>query len=323
MKKMMSACVLIGALSLVCASEAQTPSDVQAKFMEALRTPIKQQKLADCNFQSAAPVSFGTGTMVTDPGGEVTLKGVDWRGKSVDSDYYTAPVTGCELWQANLGSNGEVDLIFVQHGFDTSGGWDMILSLLLFDDQERPFPWQAMAKFTIDDSGVRELVQLGEEKKMVAIVPERKSDVQGNMHYSYYAYTFAGIRATELAGAYGGLTWPLSDYYSAPQNRTGRLALHTLTTSGQSDSGNEIPPNSPLFKGLVRTGDSVHQLVMSNATFDVPDVLVLDSAAGRKIISEPLISTLANLQTNRAKGIALGNSCIYRPCHPVVIWLKQ
>jgi len=323
MKKMtMSTGVLIGALSLVCAVEAQTPSGVQVKLLDVLRTPIKQQKLADCDFQSAVPVSFGTGTMVTDAGGAVTLNGVDRKGTAWTATYHTDPGPGCQLWQAYLGTNGEVDLIFVQFGFDSSGGWDTILSLLLFDDQGRPFPWQAMGKFTTNDSGVRELVQLGKEKKLVAIVPERKGDAQGNIHYSYRAYTFAGIRATELAGAYGDVNWPLSDY-PAPQNRTDLTVVHTLTTSGQSDSGNEIPPNPSLFKGLIGTNDSQLQLVMSNTSFRLPDVLVVESTAGRKITSSPMNSDLISLQALHAAGIALGNNCQNRPCHPVVLWLKQ
>lgn len=242
--------ILIGVLSLVYASEAQMPSGVQVKSQETLGTPIRQQKIADCNFQSSAPVSFGTGTMVTDPGGPVTLSGIDRRGKKWTAIYEdVAPGAGCELWQAYLGDNGEVDLIFVQHGMDGSGGWDTVLSLLLFDNQGRPFPWQAIAKFTVDDSGVRELVQLEQEKKPVAIVPERKDDDRWNERVSYQAYTFAGTRATELVGTYGGVTWPLYGY-AASQNRTDPAAGHTLTTaSGKSTSDDGIPPTALLSQG--------------------------------------------------------------------------
>lgn len=318
----MSIGILIGALNLVCTSAAQTPSEAHVKFLEAIRTPIKQQKIADCNFQSSAPVSFGTGTMVTDPGGDVTLSGFDRKGKIWTATYYTNPGPGCELWQGYLGNNGEVDLIFVQNGINSSGGWDMILSLLLFDNQGRPFPWQARAKFTVSDSGVQELVELGEEKKIVAIVPERKDLDRTNEQYSYHAYAFSGVRATELVGTYGGVTWPFYNY-AAPQNRTNSAAIQTLTTSEKSANNDEIPPTALLFQGAIGTTSSERQFVLSNESFHLPDVLVLDSAAGRRIVTSPMSSDLADLQANRAKGIVLGNSCTDRACHPLVMWLKQ
>ena len=185
----MSVGLVLGALNSVGMSEAQSATEVQAKLREVLRTPVKQQKIADCNFQSSAPVSFGTGAMVMDPSGRVTLSGVDRQGKTWTATYKdVAPAAGCELWQAYLGNDGEVDLIFVQNGFDSSGGWDTVLSLLLFDDQGRPFPWQAMAKFTVNDTGIRELVQFEGEKKSVVIVPQRKDTDRSNGYYSYHAY---------------------------------------------------------------------------------------------------------------------------------------
>lgn len=315
--------LLIGVFSIVCGAEAQLPRGMPARNQEIFQTTVKQQKIADCNFQSSAPFSFGSGTMVADPKGTVTLSGVDRRGKTWTAVYdRVAPGAGCELWQAYLENNGEVDLIFVERGMDSSGGWDMVLSLLLFDDQGRPFPWEAMAKFIVDDSGVRELVQARDQKRVIAIVPERKDTDRSNEHYSYHAYTFAGTRATELTGSYGGITWPLFDY-AVPQNRFTPAGVSVLTTLGNPAGVNQIRRKEPIDERKTGATDAKAQQPAPNESFDLPDLVVSDREAGRKIISSPTEFDLNELQTNRAKPIVLGNSCTDRPCHPLVLWFKQ
>jgi hypothetical protein len=315
--------LLIGVVSLVCGAEDQLPRGMPVRNQEIFHTTVKQQKIADCNFQSSAPFSFGSGTIVADPKGMVTLSGVDRRGKTWTAVYEgVAPGSGCELWQAYLEDSGEVDLIFVERGMDSSGGWDTILSVLLFDEQGLPFPWQAMAKFTVDDSGVRELVQPRDQKMVIAIVPERKDTERSNEHYSFHAYTFAGTRSTELTGSYGGIIWPLFDY-PVPQDRFTPAGVSTLTTLGNPAGANEIQRKASLDDRKTAARDAKAQQPDPNASFDLPDLVVSDREAGRKIISSPTEFDLKELQTNRAEPIVLGRSCTDRPCHPLVLWFKQ
>jgi hypothetical protein len=320
--KKINIATMILTCGLSCFAKAQTGPNVQVKLQQALQTPIAQQKLADCDFQAPAPVSFGNGTMAADAGGTVTLRGVDRRGKTWTAIYQATPGAGCQLWQTYLEPGGEADLVFLQMGANSSGGWDTVLSVLLFDSQGRPFPWQATGKFTTNKDGIRELVQLGEEKKLAVIVPEQQSDAQGNVYHSYHAYTFTDARTTELIGVYGGVKWPLTDL-SPLQQKAAIVVPYTLTTAGQSAGSDEVPPNSPHYMGLKGINDSERQLVMSNTSFPLPDVLIVDSAAGRKIVSSPMHSDLTDLQANRAAGITLGNDCSNGDCHPLLLWLKQ
>ena len=185
----------------------------QGQRAEALAMLAGQQKLADCNFQSAAPVSIGIGKMKTDADGTVILSGQDKTGKSWTASYQAFPGAGCQLWQARLERSEEPALVFVQFGGNTSGGWDTTLSVLLFDAQNRPFPWQAKGKFDVTKDGIDGLVILGKADTPAVLVRTQQSDGPGNHRESHSIYTFLGNRAVEMTGELEGKQCPSGQHH--------------------------------------------------------------------------------------------------------------
>ncbi|HEX7730715.1 MAG TPA: hypothetical protein VF392_16915 [Terracidiphilus sp.] len=279
-----------------------------------------QQKLADCNFQSSVPVSIGIGKMKTDADGTVTLSGRDKAGRSWTARYQAFPGAGCQLWQARLERSTEPALVFVQFGGNTSGGWDTTLSVLLFDAQSRPFPWQAKGKFDVTEEGIRELVILGKTNAPAVLVHTQQSDGPGNHHKSNSLYTFLGNRAVEATGELEGRHWPFTTS-SSSREWPELPASHTLNTA--SALSNTDASDAARFEGVRGANDSNRQVILSSGAVYFPDVLVVDTQSGRKIVSFPEQSDLAGLEVGKATGVALGNNCGDGDCHPVVVWLRQ
>ena len=260
--------------------------------------------------------------MTTETDGTVTLRGNNRNKGAWTATYRAFPGAGCQLWQSHLDRTGDPALVFVQFGGDTSGGWDTTLSVLLFDPEGRPFPWQTKGKFDVSERGIEQLVLAGKDQSPAVLVGNRQSNGPGSDHDTYSLYRFAGTCVSVVTGEQEGFRWPSIQNSSTEKWPTLPLS-HTLSTSVQSSNGDSIPANSPRFKGIKETNDADRQIVMSNTSFNLPDVLVVDSNLGRKIVSLPTQADMIDLQIDRAKGVALGNNCSDGDCHPVVFWLKQ
>ena len=317
-KQVIRTTVMFGAASLVV--NATLCLNAQNQPAPSFAMLSGQQKLADCNFQTSDPVSIGIGTMKTDPDGTVILSGHDGTGKSWTASYQAFPGAGCQLWQARLERSQEPTLVFVQFGGNTSGGWDTTLSVLLFDAQNRPFPWQATGKFDVNKDGIDGLVTIGKADTPAVLVRTRQSDGPENDRDSSSLYTFSGNRAIELTGELEGKHWPFAA--SSNLHKWPTLpASHTLKTS--SGISNAEAGDATRFEGVAGTNDSNRQLILSSGNVYFPDVLVMDTRSGRRIVSSPEQSDLAGLEAGKATGVTLGNNCNDGDCHPVVVWLNQ
>ena len=317
-KQVIRTTVMFGAASLTV--NATLCLNAQNQSARSFAMLSGQQKLADCNFQSPDPVSIGTGTMKTAEDGTVILSGRDKTGKNWTASYQSFPGAGCQLWQARLERSQEPALVFLQFGGNTSGGWDTTLSVLLFDEQERPFPWQAKGKFDVNKDGIDGLVTIGKADTPAVLVRARESDGPGNNRDSSSLCTFSGSRAIELTGEFEGKHWPFSAFSSLHRWPT-PPASHTLKTSSTMSNSEEGVASR--FDGVTGTNDSNRQLILSSGDVYFPDVLVMDTRSGRSIVSSPEQSDIAGVEAGKTTGVTLGNNCNDGDCHPVVVWLKQ
>ena len=317
--------IAISGLASLCLLAAMS-LEAQEQSTATLTPLAGQQKLADCNFQSSDPVSVGNATMKAKADGTVTLSGRDKTGLPWTATYPAFPGAGCQLWQARLERRAEPALILVAFGGNTSGGWDTTLSVLLFDAQGRPFPWQAKGKFSVTDNGIDGVVQLGTAGTAAVLVRTRQSDGPGNHLDSHSLYTFSGMRAVEVNGESEGKHWPF-DVSTGSRKWSLRQAspstVDTLQTSGVSASADTPPENASRFEGIKGTNDSDRQIILSGGGNYFPDLFVIDTQLGRRIVSYPTLSDLTNLKAGKAAGVALGNNCSEGDCHPVVVWLRQ
>jgi hypothetical protein len=280
-----------------------------------------QQKIADCDFKAGKSETFQGVQMSVTSGGDVTLSGKDHSNRVWSSTYKATPGAGCQLWRVDLGRDGLLDLAFVEFGANSSGGWDTTLSLLLFDDQGHPFPWQATSKFSTDDLGVRELVKLGDEKRKAVIVPRRLDEGRGD-ETVYHAYGFKENRVREILGSYSNKSWPLilppgvvtSHSYLDSTSLTTAVLVGNLPSPAQDSTHH--------FLRLEGANDLERQVVFSDGSMMLPKVLVVDSANGRRIISFPQEADFLNLQKLNLTTTTLGQSCDGGVCAALIMWMK-
>jgi len=196
----------------------------------------------------------------------------------------------------------------------------------LFDAHGRPFPWQAKGKFSVTDQGIDGIVQIGTAGTAAVLVRTRQSDGPENHLDSHSLYTFSGARALEVKGESEGKYWPF-DVASGSRKWSSQpaspLPVATLQTSGASSSADTLPDNASRFEGIKGTNDSDRQIILSSRSIFFPDLFVIDTQSGRRIISYPTLSDLTGVKAGKATGVTLGNNCSEGDCHPVVVWLRQ
>lgn len=301
----------------------QSPAGTVSKLFPSR---ISQQKVGDCAFQSSQPVVDQGISMSATPEGEVTISGKNQSNRVWTSTYEATPGAGCQLWKVDLGQNGRLALAFIEFGADSSGGWDTTLSLLLFDDEGRPFPWQATSLFTVDDLGVRELVKLGEEKQPAIIVPRLLKQVSDTGVVSktgteFHAYSFTKDRVREVLGYYANRTWPLVVPAGfVPSSPSGNA--ESLSTSVVNSSEAQVQQKTHEYVRLNGKNDSERQVEFTDQSMALPKVLIVDSADGRRLISFPQQSDFQNLKALSLKTTVLGQDCHQGSCSPLIMWMK-
>jgi len=321
MKKMLIASSVVSLLSYALSAAGQDLESVptNAGLAKLMQAEVLQQKLSDCDFSSSHSRTIAGVKMTTSPDGAVVLSGADRLARKWSVSYAATPGAGCQLWAADLAQNGTKDLVFVGFGGNSTGGWDTTLLLVLFDEQGRPFPWQATSKFTIGDSGIRELVRLDPDARPTVIVPQRQSDGQAPTSYRYGLFGFKGNKVEELAGLHADINWPLM----LPPSSRAVPALQKDLMLATVDTNASVPQKPAYFRGLRGQNDSDREVVLSDGSTRMPELLVVDTPTGRSIISSPVQSDLQNVKPDTSSVEVLGKDCSQESCHPVVMWVKQ
>ncbi len=320
MKKMRIASSIVSLLGYALAAGQNVQSaPTNAGLTKLMQAEVLQQKLSDCDFSSSNSRTIAGVKMITTPDGDVLLSGADRLAHKWSVYYAATPGGGCQLWAANLSLSGKQDLIFVGFGGNSSGGWDTALLLILFDDQGRPFPWQATSKFTVGDSGIRELVHLDPDARPAIIISQLQSDDQSTNIYRYSLFGFKGNKVEELVGLHADINWPL---VLPPRSRAlAALQGSLMLATAQTDA---LDPQKPTyFKGIRGLNDSEREVVLTDGVTRMPELLVVDSPTGRSIISSPVQSDLQNIKADTSAVEMLGKDCSQESCRPVVMWVRQ
>ena len=286
-------------------------------FKAAAAKSVIQSKLEDCDFAKPISRGFDGIQVATEPGGDVSVSGKDHSGNNWNATYKATPGAGCQLWKVDLGRYGGLDLAFLSFGANSSGGWDTTLSLLLFDQQGRPFPWQATSRFTVTDLGIRELVLLGEARLPTVIVALQNTDA-GQGDPEYHAFKFITDRASEIIGKQGNTVWPIVSPLQTPRAVIAKGSLST------DEPGNGLPGAGPIsYLSLLGNTDSERRLHLSNEDVGVPKVLVVDANGTRQITSTPDKTDLLKLRAGAIVRAMLGQDCSGNQCSPMVIWVSE
>ncbi len=105
------------------------------------------------------------GRFQTNDNATVSFKGsvLEIRGTDFNGMPWSAKVRvngpGCSVLQGDLDDNGRPDLVIYAPGITDTGAYGTAVSLILFDKNGKPFPWQATGRFTLIDGGIQEIRQ--------------------------------------------------------------------------------------------------------------------------------------------------------------------
>jgi hypothetical protein len=290
-----------------------------------------QKKLGTCDFNNSQTLSLGRVYLETQKDGSVTLRGKNDEGKPWTSSYAVAPGAGCELWEANLDPNTSA-LFLLSRGMDSSGGWDTTLSILYFDDAGNPFPWQADGYVEVTPRGLANVVRLEDTRGVGVIIATREmgSSAIGHNKWAhrdeFRLYKLSQDGMNEIKGLEQGIRWPF-EYENAKDSWGSRSARYDLsvshrTTSGVLAEGGTGKSSLHKVEGIRAVNGTNPEIVLSDGKEPFPDLLVVDSASGRNIISNPTMSDVSGLKISNATAEKFGDNCTGDACHAVVIWIK-
>jgi hypothetical protein len=148
------------------AEKTSLSNSVIARVMER---QIDQTKIGDCPYSGKPFFPYKQMKLSSAQDGDLRISGFSNDGSGWNAGIEFAQVARCELWTAELSPGNPPSIIILTWGIDSSGDWGTNLSLLLFDEQGKPMPWQAISHFDINEKGVQEIVRLpGREKVSIS-----------------------------------------------------------------------------------------------------------------------------------------------------------
>lgn len=319
---------------VVLAGYSSTEIGWSQEFMTAdglASMPIaSQRKLAACDFDNPQTVSVGRASLETQKDGLVIMRGKSDNGRPWTSTYTAAPGAGCELWEANLDANTWA-LFLVLRGTNSSAGWDTTLSVLYFDDRGNPFPWQAMGYVEVTPHGLANVVRLKDTRALGVITATQESGSSRGIdgaqahrdEFRLYKLSQGGV--DEIKGVEQGVQWPFV-YENAKENWEIRSSKYSLSVLPRADD--EGSPSGVEYRrvhkveGIRDVKDAGPEIVMSDMNVPFPEILVVDDASGRHIISGPSLADVSGLKISHATAETFGNNCTEDDCYPVVVWIK-
>jgi len=184
--------ICIVSLSMIAAVvDAQVAAPKQVQRLFARRFP--QVLVGECEDGGASPLISGNASIQWH-NGDISIHGTDLQGKPWGAQIKVAAIADCQVWTSDLANNQRQDLLILSMGIDSTGSWRSQLSLLVFDDQGRPFPWQAMGKFGADTNGILQVVKPEVESSAEIVVSKQSGDRSSGLNYAYHLFGVTGSR---------------------------------------------------------------------------------------------------------------------------------
>jgi len=307
--------LLAPAFGQVAATAA--PNPVLAKVMEG---QIKQTKIGDCDHFNNPVLLYNQVEIDSAETGDISIAGRSNDGSKWRATIGIAPVAVCEVWTAELSPGYPPSIILLTTGIDSSGGWDTKLSLLLFNKEGMPMPWQATSMFDWDDSGVKEIVRRpGAESASIAL-PIRDGDRFDGFSYAYELYDVIGDRVQPVADVRYGVRWPWIPKGQLPFDEHRQLNVLSTVPSATAAKRNDDSPVR--IKKLSKTAANNDQIELDDKSSVLfPNMLVEDNASHERVIvfapcEEEDIRKLIKPETTVQ---VIGKECGWDGCGPLIL----
>lgn len=297
-------------------AQMQAASNIRSVANLQQHSLLKQAKVASCSDLSTVLQWRKSDLKYTD--GELSISGTDDRGGTYRVEKGTG-ISGCEIWSADLGANGIPDLLILTPGEDSSGGYDSELSILLFGDDGRPFPWKAVGKFTSGKQGIEQIISNASPGGHAGVIVQTKEGLQGpdaNLAFQLYSFSPSGV--VKIVGSSHGLSWPVF------ANPTPELIKHQKAGSLAFDQQAKVP-FIRLKTQSVTAMTAASKVDLENGhQLEPPAILVEDSSDGSRLINfDPIPSDITKLISQSAQIVPMGTSCEEEECRPLMWLVRQ
>lgn len=208
------------------------------------------------------------------------------------------------------------DLLFLTA--DETGGYASELTILFFDKQGRPHPWQARGAFTSTEAGIQQIALDPSTQNTQLVVPLREGGKFDGYAYVHNLYKMTPSGISKLVIADGANSWP-----SVSGNAKALVGTEKNVTELDTFDSASVPRTaSPLKLVNVLSSRDDEPLVFSDSTKTrYPLIVVIDKADGsRRIFFDgDTPDAIAEIQKGNFKVQLKGSTCEEEECRPFIL----
>jgi hypothetical protein len=354
-------CALITTMSLATLSAfmyaqtlTQVKDDVREQLNKSRITPFPLSEVATCDKQGL--LYHNSGDLDITARGSVLLI----QGRDLTNQAWAAKLSvtglGCMIFQADLDENGHPELLIYTPGIGVGeiSGYDSRLTILLFDKQGKPFPWQATGRFRVLSGGIQEVVP---DSNGAAILQTSEFGLGAwdGISYVSFLYRLDEGKISATSQSYAGIRFPhivkgnpadkrlertareidlsmnvIAQNMSSPVQDTDALFVRyapysTSSPTQQSSSEANSSGFQPTNVTVTETVSEGEHIVLSDGTkLNLPDVLVIDRLdQGRQIVFRPEAEDFERLGDRSYRVHQTGFDCSgIDDCQPFILWAK-
>ncbi len=308
-------CLAVLLLGVGPRAPAQTP-DLPARpalVAAALAHPLPQIKIGNCD-EDATTIVWQSGITIhqTPHRGIVNVTGQDRQGRAWSVMVPGGSVMECEIWAATLRKGYAPDLVFFENEWLGRNVGE--LTILFFNRDGRPYPWQATGEWTETGSGVEQLA-LDEATGNAALVyPVR----EGDPFSPGYVYSLFRIGEDGIAKVVDK-TWPVMS--GDPKALVGTERMKTQSELFTT-------PDATADKGWLRlrsakdAGTDDDLLYSDGSTSLYPAMVVLDRADGtrRMYLDGDVLDAIKVILAGGYRVKRQGQTCEEEECRPFALY---
>ena len=340
--------VLMASITVLWGQQSQKNSAaLPEKVASVLSHPLRQAKVANCA-DTAQALPWRNETTISYSSIGLKLTGMDALGRSWTTVVPASNIMTCEIWSAKLGNQTRDDLEIINYSSD-AGGYNTELTILFFDSEGRPVPWQARGHFESSEKGIVQIA-LDQRGDAMIVVPTRTGDRWGGYAYinDLYKITDSGV-TKETDNAQG--SWPVitgnvrvlskreltdmravnlklsaeSSVQSGP--RIVKITRARLPSKTPTEQPSTSAPTNMLNARVsipdVEAESQETKLILSDGTsMLLPRILVVDNANGNRDIffDQNVPDGVEQLKGSPCTVRATGVGCEEEDCHPFILW---
>ena len=303
-----------------CVALVQAQTIVPKQVQQLLTKRFPQVKVGACNDDDMSPLVYRD-TAIYSKNGNISIHGSDHFGNPWTAKMEISPMSECQVWTSDLGNNQRQDLLILVMGLNSSGGADSQLSLLVFDDNGLPLPWQAIGSFTSDADGVLQVVRPDSNKAAQIIVP--KQEGIGNISRAYHLFGVAGNSIDRAIVS--GSDWPFLS--STSKEFTHEQQAYAPWGPDRNSVSSNVMAASRITITEIKNQGSMQdeQLVLSNKqVLRYPKIIMIDRPNKTRAIDfDPTQIAIKQLKNSNAAVQVYGTTCDGGFCQPLLLWAKE